>query len=76
MWWMCRPCCDFIAPAIVSRGDIQIAISTGRAAPALAKYLRKEAGVFHRYGLRGLRTDETKKMRLKFLHRQKKKTRR
>jgi precorrin-2 dehydrogenase / sirohydrochlorin ferrochelatase len=34
--------CDFIAPAIVTRGDIQIAISTGGAAPALAKYLRKK----------------------------------
>jgi precorrin-2 dehydrogenase / sirohydrochlorin ferrochelatase len=36
------PLCDFIAPAIVKRGDIQIAISTGGAAPALAKYLRKK----------------------------------
>lgn len=34
--------CDFIAPAVVARGDIQIAISTGGAAPALAKYLRKK----------------------------------
>ncbi len=36
------PLCDFIAPAIVNRGDIQIAISTGGAAPALAKYLRRK----------------------------------
>jgi precorrin-2 dehydrogenase/sirohydrochlorin ferrochelatase len=36
------PLCDFIAPAVVSRGDIQIAISTGGAAPALAKHLRKK----------------------------------
>ena len=36
------PLCDFIAPAIVSQGDLQIAISTGGAAPALAKYFRKK----------------------------------
>jgi len=36
------PLCDFIAPAVVSQGDIQIAISTGGAAPALAKFLRKK----------------------------------
>lgn len=35
------PLCDFIAPAIVRHGDIQMAISTGGAAPALAKYLRR-----------------------------------
>src|SRR5262249_43748217 len=34
--------CDFIAPAVVNRGSIQIAISTGGAAPALAKHLRKK----------------------------------
>ena len=36
------PLCDFIAPAVIDRGDIQIAISTGGAAPALAKYLRRK----------------------------------
>ncbi len=36
------PLCDFIAPAVVRRGDIQIAISTGGAAPAFAKYLRQK----------------------------------
>ena len=34
--------CDFIAPAIVRRGDVQIAVSTGGAAPALSKYLRQK----------------------------------
>jgi siroheme synthase-like protein len=36
------PLCDFIAPALVSQGDVQIAISTGGAAPALAKFIRKK----------------------------------
>jgi len=36
------PLCDFIAPAVVNQGDIQIAISTGGAAPALAKFIRRK----------------------------------
>jgi len=36
------PLCDFYAASVVSRGDVQIAISTGGAAPALAKYLRQK----------------------------------
>jgi precorrin-2 dehydrogenase/sirohydrochlorin ferrochelatase len=34
--------CDFYAPAVVSRGDFQIAISTGGNSPALAQSVRKE----------------------------------
>jgi precorrin-2 dehydrogenase / sirohydrochlorin ferrochelatase len=33
--------CDFYAPAVVSRGDFQIAISTGGRSPALAQRIRK-----------------------------------
>ena len=33
--------CDFYAPAVVSRGDFQIAISTGGKSPALAQQVRK-----------------------------------
>ena len=34
------PYCDFYAPALVSRGDFQIAISTGGQSPALAHQVR------------------------------------
>jgi precorrin-2 dehydrogenase/sirohydrochlorin ferrochelatase len=34
--------CDFYAPAVVNRGDFQIAISTGGASPALAQRVRRE----------------------------------
>lgn len=34
--------CDFYAPAVVSRGEFQIAISTGGSSPALAQSVRKD----------------------------------
>ena len=36
------PYCDYYFPSIVKRGDLQIAISTAGASPALAQRLRKE----------------------------------
>jgi precorrin-2 dehydrogenase/sirohydrochlorin ferrochelatase len=35
-------CCDFYAPAVVSRGDFQIAVSTGGNSPALSQQVRKQ----------------------------------
>jgi precorrin-2 dehydrogenase/sirohydrochlorin ferrochelatase len=36
------PFCDFYFPSVVRRGDLQIAISTAGASPALAQRLRKQ----------------------------------
>jgi precorrin-2 dehydrogenase/sirohydrochlorin ferrochelatase len=42
------PLCTFIVPSTVTRGDLQIAISTGGASPAMAKRIR--AGLEDEFG--------------------------
>ena len=47
-----KPLCSFIAPAILKRGLLTIAVSTGGASPSLAKKLKREldASIGNQYG--------------------------
>ena len=47
-----KPLCSFIAPAILKRGPLTIAVSTGGASPSLAKKLKREldASIGNQYG--------------------------
>jgi len=60
--------CDFFYPAVVRRGDLQIAISTSGASPALAQRLRKELerqfGPEYEHWLAHLRTARAEALRL------------
>ncbi len=42
--------CNFIAPSVVRRGQLLIAVSTGGASPAFSKAVRKELQVFYGTG--------------------------
>ena len=65
--------CDFISPALVQKGPLQIAISTGGASPAMARYLREQfekelppslfdlVSVFQKFRPRLLKLDKQKK---------------
>jgi precorrin-2 dehydrogenase len=58
--------CTFIAPAVVKRGALQIAISTGGASPAFAARLRRE--LEDRFGTEYARTLEVLRAARRRLH--------
>ena len=39
-----KPLCSFIAPAILRRGPLTVAVSTGGASPSIAKKVRSDIG--------------------------------
>lgn len=58
---------DFIVPAVVQRGDLQVAISTGGKSPAYARLLRREIEAFWEDGqLLDLLTDLRRRVYAQF----------
>lgn len=49
--------CSFIAPAVIKRGNITFAVSTGGASPALTKFIRKKIQAI--FGVEYIKTSKT-----------------
>ncbi len=62
------PLCTFIAPSVITRGDVTVAISTGGSSPALARKLREtlESGSALDYAdLAGIMASARKELKLR-----------